>query len=70
MQYTLKEMTLVWHLYGGKDFEQQGNVGQWRRKQVSLASWQHRECYVMSSKLGGGPARDHSVLVEVELGKV
>ena len=90
-QYTLKEMTIIWHLYGGRDFTEPtkdestpaGEVlggMEFRGKEVSrpvpiktpLASW--RECcaYVDGTprKTGGGPGRDHSLLVEVELDKV
>ena len=87
-QYTLKEMTVVWHLYGGLDFppaegEGEGRGGKRReegrekkrekKRKTALRCWRDRKDTTLwgnTWKSGGGVARDHSVLVEVELDKV
>lgn len=86
-QYTLKEMTIICHLYGGKDFALISTApprGGGRTSGVSAAtvphsaaSWRQPQARKGGLdlqgrpwKLGGGPERDHSVLVEVELHKV
>lgn len=82
-QYTLKEMTLVWHLYGGRDFSVppaaetvRGRRGPERERQskdrTSLRCWSGKNMglHGTSWKSGGGAGRDHTVLVEVELDKV
>ena len=80
-QYTLKDMTVVWHLYGGRDFAFTGGSAGKGRQPVSrelrpirhspLRYWGTRKDVCGSSlKTGGGVGRDHSVLVEVELDKV
>ena len=84
-QYTLKEMSVVWHLYGGLDFApMEGEGGKGRRgedptrtggsrRRTTLTCWAGRKDTVLCGsvwKSAGGVARDHSVLVEVELDKV
>ena len=81
-QYTLKEITVVWHLYGGQDFspvegegEGEGRRGRRReeKRRTTLRCWRGRKDTTLwgnTWKSGGGVARDHSVLVEVELDKV
>ena len=83
-QHTLKEMTIICHLYGGKDFiledtvtgGRRNNGKSFAREPFSVTSWrqpQHKHGLHLqgrSWKLGGGLERDHSVLVEVELDKV
>ncbi len=82
-QYTLKEMSVVWHLYGGLDFSAEGEggrrrrgeegAGRRRRRPTALSCWRGRKDAALTGnswKSGGGVSRDHSVLVEVELDKV
>lgn len=82
-QYTLKEMGVVWHLYGGLDFAPvekdggRGGRGDLDRthgyRRTTLWCWPTRKDAVVCGsgwKSGGGVARDHSVLVELELDKV
>ena len=80
-QYTLKEMKVIWHMYGGKDFSGEGNANTAKfpdrdkqlHKRSELRGWRGRKdvwMYGRSWKSGGGMGRDHSVLVEVELDKV
>ena len=84
-QYTLREMSVVWHLYGGMDFapvegergrggrgEDPDSTGGSRRK-TALTYWASRKDTALCGRVwksAGGVARDHSVLVEVELDKV
>ena len=87
IQYTLKEMTIVWHLFGGRDFAlassrkkphrvtgatEAGKMGvaSWRQAHGRLRGGYRLDLHGQPWKLGGGPGRDHSVLVEVELDKV
>jgi len=92
VQYTLKEMTVVWHFYGGRDFvlpsaagkrpgrgKGGGAVGKniglpstatWRQSRARLRDRYGTDLHGSLWKVGGGPDRDHSVLVEVELDKV
>ena len=81
-QYTLKEMTIVWHLYGGRDFADSASADSTPAssllsgRQSSVSSRKEGQQGGRSGvgrvprKLGGGPGRDHTVLVEVELDKV
>jgi autophagy-related protein 2 len=76
-QYTLKDMSVVWHLYGGRDFAAAAAATDRpdprARRNSSLRYWGVRNGvggYGCSLKTGGGRHRDHSVLVEVELSKV
>ena len=80
-QYTLKEMSVVWHLYGGRDFsppqppKSSGGLGKGRESQrrTGLKYWDKKQAMCVHGtawKLGGGPGRDHMVLVEMELDKV
>ena len=117
MQYTLKEMTLIWHLYGGRDFgpakdhsspssassspasspyntKRQfrdathtsgaattvrartngglGGFGKGRglREKTGGKKGDAKRGGPSDWKTAGGPGRDHSVLVELELDKV
>lgn len=80
-QYTLKDMTVILHMYGGRDFSGEGKTksgkfpdrDQHLHKKTGLRGWRGRKdvwMYGRSWKSGGGLARDHSVHVEVELDKV
>ena len=94
VQYTLKEMTVIWHLYGGRDFVLPSSAGKkpghgsrnrggtvdkkaglpstaaWRQSRARLGNRYGLDLRGSLWKVGGGPDRDHSVLVEVELDKV
>lgn len=83
-QYTLKEMTVVWHLFGGRDFSTpqsphaaggrgRGKDPEGARRRTGLRCWEKRRDVCLHGcawKTGGGSGRDHTVLVEVELDKV
>ncbi|KAL5009376.1 hypothetical protein ScPMuIL_014957 [Solemya velum] len=75
-RYTLKELTLVWYMYGGKDLEEPKKKDQLGLRSSSHHKW--KECYkgerlpnpkiVWFSK--GGPGRDPKTLMELQLTKV
>lgn len=85
IRYTLCEMTIIWHMYGGSDFKPADKD---KKKTVNFADLQINEGVRYSSanmgrvrfsekkKLNlpwqtmGGPHRDHDVLMEFQLNKV
>ncbi|XP_064403938.1 autophagy-related protein 2 homolog B-like isoform X2 [Halichondria panicea] len=83
-QFTLREMTIVWHLYGGSDFSPPTPPTQ-RSRSGSGASPALGRKYSSSPgadfvkvppvggrdrKIAGGPGRRHDILVELELDKL
>lgn len=86
LRYTLCEMTVIWHMYGGNDFEAASGP---EKKTVSFADVQLTEGVRFSrSHMGrvtfadekkkpkrewqvmGGPHRDHDTLMEMQFNKV
>lgn len=85
MIYSLREITLVWHLYGGKDFSSSPFPSLSRRPPITasnniVSSSKSKKGSINKKnlslkrqqdwKLCGGVERDHNVLVEIELNKV
>lgn len=85
MIYSLREITLVWHLYGGKDFSSSSLPSLSRRPPITasnntVSSSKSKKGSINKKnlslkrqqdwKLCGGVGRDHNVLVEIELNKV
>ncbi|ELU17929.1 hypothetical protein CAPTEDRAFT_154368 [Capitella teleta] len=60
LRYTLKEMSVVWYMYGGRDFESSPPSENRSTPRLSKVGWQAR----------GGPGRDIEVLMELQLSKV
>ncbi|KAK2180615.1 hypothetical protein NP493_435g00001 [Ridgeia piscesae] len=74
LRYTLREMSLVWYMYGGHDFESSSKKGRFTKGvevrvirsgykpagHIGKVGWQAR----------GGPQRDIDVLVEFQLNKI
>lgn len=86
LRYTLCEMTIIWHMYGGSDFRP---IDKEKKKTVNFADLQINEGVSYSStnmggrvifrekkkptlpwQIMGGPNRDHDVLMEFQLNKV
>lgn len=86
IRYTLCEMSLVWHMYGGSDFNNSSTKTQ---KKVNFADMHIHDGVGFSNKetgeviftmdkkkpalsfpLRGGPNREHDVLMELQLNKV
>ncbi|XP_044263557.1 autophagy-related protein 2 homolog A isoform X3 [Tribolium madens] len=84
-KYTLCEMSIVWHMYGGNDF---GPVDKEKKKtvnfsdlkikdSVSFSTLQKDKVVIESEKIRkkswltkGGPNRDHNILMELQLNKI
>ncbi|KAK5648479.1 hypothetical protein RI129_003371 [Pyrocoelia pectoralis] len=85
MRYTLCELSLVWHMYGGNDFNSSDNK---KKKSVNFSDLRAGVCYSntrsgeviftstqkkktnMTWQVEGGANRDHDVLMELQLNKV
>ncbi|XP_064622147.1 autophagy-related protein 2 homolog B-like isoform X2 [Lineus longissimus] len=75
-RYTLKEMSLVWHMYGGSDLA----PGSHEKKDKKISMYGTRVSYGKATKESksakipwqhrGGPGRDHKVLMELQMNKV
>ena len=77
--YSLRELTIVWHLYGGKDFSlpsplPSSSSYKQRKHKTTFGMSEVSEERKLSSqkdwKRKGGPGRNHDVLMEIELNKV
>ncbi|XP_063919299.1 autophagy-related protein 2 homolog B isoform X2 [Zophobas morio] len=83
-KYTLCEMSVVWHMYGGNDF---GPVEKEKKKTVNFSDMKlkdsvsfsnlQKEVVIDSEKVKkkswltkGGPNRNHNVLMELQLNKI
>lgn len=83
-RYTLCEMSIVWHMYGGSDFKGDANK---HKKKVNFSDIRNVESVGFSNKnlesvtftpkqsrlpwqIKGGANRDHNVLMELQLNKV
>ncbi|KAB0799030.1 hypothetical protein PPYR_06910 [Photinus pyralis] len=84
MRYTLCEMSVVWHMYGGNDFKSDNK----QKKSVNFSDLRTGVCYSNSRsgeviftstqkkktnvtwQVQGGANRDHDVLMELQLNKV
>nr|QSV39518.1 autophagy associated protein [Locusta migratoria] len=69
LRYTLREMSVVWHMYGGQDFSL-SEASQTVKKQVKIDEHYRVECPHMTWQTRGGPGRRHDVLMELQLNKV
>ncbi|XP_052105810.1 autophagy-related protein 2 homolog B-like [Mytilus californianus] len=84
-RYTLKELTVVWYMYGGRDFSDAPNSTSLDKDttmsfkpEKSDSKHQIRMGYRpklpgsdrLSAKVRGGPGRDHDVLMELQLTKI
>ncbi|XP_074651009.1 autophagy-related protein 2 homolog B-like [Tubulanus polymorphus] len=82
-RYTLREMSLVWHLYGGKDFSdvdrknEKSKVNMYGTTRVTYGKSTPITTQRDSGGFGklawqarGGPDRDHNVLMELQMNKV
>ncbi|KAK4884514.1 hypothetical protein RN001_000785 [Aquatica leii] len=86
MRYTLCEMSVIWHMYGGSDFKTSDNSKQ--KKTVNFSDLRDSVCYSntrsgeviftniekkkpnLSWQVEGGANRDHDTLMELQLNKV
>ncbi|KAF5283909.1 hypothetical protein FQA39_LY04729 [Lamprigera yunnana] len=86
MRYTLCEMSVIWHMYGGSDFKAFDKSKQ--KKTVNFSGLRDGVCYsntqsgeiiftnlekkkpLLSWKVEGGANRDHDTLMELQLNKV
>lgn len=84
-KYTLCEMSIVWHMYGGNDFgpldkekKKTVNFSDMKLKDsVTFSSLQKDKVVIESEKIRkkswlskGGPNRDHNTLMELQLNKI
>lgn len=73
-RYLIKEISVVWHLYGGKDFGNPGFPASPARSRGSTPHGSPSQTPVRqprgSGKAGGGKGRNPDVLMEIQLSKV
>lgn len=73
-RYLIKEISLVWHLYGGKDFGNPAFLASPARSRGSTPHSSPSQTPVRQSrssgKTGGGKGRNPDVLMEIQLSKV
>ncbi|XP_028293299.1 autophagy-related protein 2 homolog B [Gouania willdenowi] len=75
VRYLIKEISVIWHLYGGKDFSSAGsNVSPARGSCSSSPHSSPSQTPVRhvktSARVGGGRGRNPDVLMEIQLSKV
>lgn len=73
-RYLIREISVVWHLYGGKDFGNTGFPSSPARSRVSTPHSSPSQTPVRQprgpGKVGGGKGRNPDVLMEIQLSKV
>ncbi|XP_005990375.1 autophagy-related protein 2 homolog B [Latimeria chalumnae] len=73
IRYIVKEISVVWHLYGGKDFGSSPYAGSPAKSHVSPRSSPSRTPTrrgPTATHVGGGKGRNPDVLMEIQLSKV
>ncbi|KAI8784568.1 autophagy-related protein 2 A [Biomphalaria glabrata] len=79
VQYTLREMSVVWHIYGGSDFSHPRRGSSSEHKGLSKGNPSPREqrkssCGIKTRQHSwrhrGGDSRDFNVLMELDLNKI
>ncbi|XP_050294529.1 autophagy-related protein 2 homolog A isoform X2 [Anthonomus grandis grandis] len=83
-RYTLCDMSIVWHMYGGHDFKrrddpkkgvkfsekQLSDTVSFSKNKVTLSQVDDARTKDLTWMQKGGPGRDHAVLMELQLSKV
>uniref|UniRef100_A0AAX7T4E4 Autophagy related 2B n=1 Tax=Astatotilapia calliptera TaxID=8154 RepID=A0AAX7T4E4_ASTCA len=69
VRYLIKEISVIWHLYGGKDFGSVSSIVSPARSRGSPSQTPVRQAKA-SGRVGGGKGRNPDVLMEIQLSKV
>uniref|UniRef100_A0A665UX41 Autophagy related 2B n=1 Tax=Echeneis naucrates TaxID=173247 RepID=A0A665UX41_ECHNA len=69
VRYLIKEISVIWHLYGGKDFGSATFTASPARSRGSPSQTPVRQAKV-SGRAGGGKGRNPDVLMEIQLSKL